>query len=248
MSPYRHKFINYFSIQKRVLTAADGGTFDTVGKGDMHVMLPNGKSSTKILLKDVLYTPKMGLTLISIGKIDIAGFASLFHKGNLTVFTCGKKKRKLATILLKNGLYRLEHEAEMAAVVREELVTIERLHKLMGHISPEAAKALVQKGVVEGFKLDETSKISSCDSCEYGKVHRKEVKKERQFPRASNIGDEIYSNVWGLSPVKTIGSVAMAIADVFSKNGYTIPNKNAKILKIFERLETLKSRWVISQR
>ena len=40
----------------------------------------------------------------------------------------------------------------------------------------------------------------------------------------------------------------MAIADVFPKNGYTIPNKNAKILKIFERLETLKSRWVISQR
>jgi hypothetical protein len=147
----------------------------------------------------------MGLTLISIGKIDIAGFASLFHKGNLTVFTCGKKKKKLATIPLKNGLYRLEHEAEMAAVVREELVTIERLHKLMGHISLEAAKALVQKGVVEGFKLDETSKISSCDSCEYGKAHRKEVKKERQFPRASNIGDEIHSDVWGPSPVKTIG-------------------------------------------
>ena len=43
-------------------------------------------------------------------------------------------------------------------------------------------------------------------------------------------------------------SVAMAIADVFPKNGYTIPNKNAKILKIFERLEMLKSQWVISRR
>ena len=43
-------------------------------------------------------------------------------------------------------------------------------------------------------------------------------------------------------------SVAMAIADVFPKNGYTILNKNAKILKIFERLKTLKSRWVISGR
>ena len=43
-------------------------------------------------------------------------------------------------------------------------------------------------------------------------------------------------------------SFAMAIADVFSKNGYTIPNKNAKILKIFERLEMLKGRWVISWR
>ena len=41
-------------------------------------------------------------------------------------------------------------------------------------------------------------------------------------------------------------SVAMAIADVFSKNDYTISNKNAKILKIFETLEMLKRWWVIS--
>ena len=36
-------------------------------------------------------------------------------------------------------------------------------------------------------------------------------------------------------------SVAMAIADVFSKNRYTVPNKIAKILRIFDGLETLKS-------
>ena len=53
---------------------------------------------------------------------------------------------------------------------------------------------------------------------------------------------------WSLNmPSIARGSVAMAIADVFSKNSYTIPNKNAKILKIFERLETLKGRWVISR-
>ena len=40
-------------------------------------------------------------------------------------------------------------------------------------------------------------------------------------------------------------SVAMAIADVFSKNGHTVPNEIAKIFKIFDRLETPKSRWVI---
>ena len=40
-------------------------------------------------------------------------------------------------------------------------------------------------------------------------------------------------------------SVAMAIADVFSKNGHTVPNKIAKVFKIFDRLETPKSRWVI---
>ena len=106
MSPYRHKFINYFPIEKRVLTAADGGIFDAVGKKDMHIMLPNGKSTTRILLKDVLYAPKMGLTLISIGKVNLARFVSLFHKGNLTIFSGGKKK-KLVSVPLKNGLYRL---------------------------------------------------------------------------------------------------------------------------------------------
>ena len=47
-------------------------------------------------------------------------------------------------------------------------------------------------------------------------------------------------------PVKGPASVAMAIADVFSKNGYTVSNKIAKILRIFDGLETLKSQWVIS--
>ena len=93
MSPYKQKSINYFPIQKRVLTAADGGTFDAIGKGDMHVFLPNGKSTTKILLRDVLYAPKMGLTLISIRKIDTAGFALLFHKGSLSIFSHRKKRK-----------------------------------------------------------------------------------------------------------------------------------------------------------
>src|SRR5580692_10089317 len=77
----------------------------------------------------------------------------------------------------------------------------------MGHIAPEAAKTLVEKGLVEGFKLDESSQMpKSCDACEYGKAHRKPIKKEREAPRAAKIGDEIYSDVWGPSPVQTIGS------------------------------------------
>ena len=35
-------------------------------------------------------------------------------------------------------------------------------------------------------------------------------------------------------------SVTMAVAELFSKNGYTVPNKIANILEIFDRLEELK--------
>src|ERR1700678_1674953 len=206
MSPYKYKFINYVPIQTKVLTAADGGTFNAIGKGDIRITMPNGQSTTRILLKDVLYAPKMGITLLSISKIDAAGFASLFYKGFLKIFSFVDGKKCLAEVAVRNGLYRVEHEAsDVVAAVAAEVVTIEKLHRLMGNISPDAAKMLVKKGMVEGLTLDESSKIESCDSCEYGKAHRKAIGKERVAPQASNIGDEVHSDVWGPSPVQTIG-------------------------------------------
>ena len=83
MLPYHHKFINFGSIQKKLLTTADGGHFEAVGMGDMRITMPNGRTTTQILLKDVLYAPKMGMTLVSIGKINTAGYAVLFHKNQL---------------------------------------------------------------------------------------------------------------------------------------------------------------------
>ena len=208
MSPYKHKFINFIPIQRKVLTAADGGHFEAVGKGDMHISMPNGKSTTRILLKDVLYAPKMHITLVSIGKIDAAGYAALFHKSQLRIFSFMKEKKLLAQIEIGSGLYWVKHEKdiEFAVAVVPEVVTIEKLHRMIGHIAPEAAKALIEKGLVEGFKLDESSKMpNTCDSCEYGKAHRKPISKKHKAPRAANIGDEIHLDVWRPSPIQTIG-------------------------------------------
>ena len=109
-----------------------------------------------------------------------------------------KEKKMLAQIPMKNSLYHVEHErdVDVAAVVVPEVVSIEKLHRIMGHIAPEAAKALVEKGLVEGFKLDWSSKMpATCDSCEYAKAHRKPIKKERKASRARKIGEEVHSEV-----------------------------------------------------
>ena len=96
-------------------------------------------------------------------------------------------------------------EVDIAVAVVPEVVTVKKLHWLMGHIAPEAAKALVTKGLIEGFKLDESSKMpSTCSSCEYGKAHRKLIGKECKAPRAEKIRGKIHLDVWGLSPVQTI--------------------------------------------
>src|ERR1700678_1194333 len=131
MSPYKHKFINFVPIQTKMLTAADGDTFNAIRKGDIRIAMPNGQSTTRILLKDVLYAPKMGITLISISKIDAAGFTSLFYKGFLKIFLFVDGKKCFAVVAVRNGLYRVEHEAsDVVAAVDAEVVTIEKLHQI----------------------------------------------------------------------------------------------------------------------
>lgn len=51
MSPYRDRFVSYRTILPRAITAADKRVFYAVGEGDLRVEVPNGESSTTVLLR-----------------------------------------------------------------------------------------------------------------------------------------------------------------------------------------------------
>jgi len=74
----------------------------------------------------------------------------------------------LGCVKVQGGLYRVEHDKppDTAASASFGMVTIKELHQLMGHISPQVARPMVAKDMVEGIKLNGLSKIKSCDSCE----------------------------------------------------------------------------------
>ena len=206
MSPYRYKFLNYISIPPKSITAADNGTFQAIGQGDIRISIPNGKSTATILLKGVLYAPKLGLTLVSISKITDAGFATLFRDEYCRIFD--KQRKILGVVNKKNGTYRVQHGPTMptgvTAAATVETITIDQLHRRMGHIAPDTAKRLVEDGIVTGIKLDTSTEIKSCASCKHGRMHRKPVAKARKEERAAAMGDIIHSDVWGPSPMKTI--------------------------------------------
>jgi len=61
MSPYRAQFATYRDIELRAIAAADKRLFYAQGMGDLRITVPNGESSTPMLLKDVLYAPDMGV-------------------------------------------------------------------------------------------------------------------------------------------------------------------------------------------
>jgi transposase InsO family protein len=204
MSPYRHQFINFCEIVPKTIVAADQGTFEATGLGDMRIQVPNGQSTTNILLRDVLYAPKMGLTLVSVSKIAASGYSTLFLANYAKIMD--RRRRVIARIPVSNGIYRVEHPGMgTSAGSAEETVSVMDLHRRMGHIAPEAARRLMKEGLVTGVKLDEASEITECDSCEYAKMHRKAVGKEKgKDSRATKFGEEVHSDVWGPSPISTI--------------------------------------------
>ena len=72
-------------IPPKVIGAMSQVTFSAIRAGDMIIRTLNGGELTKIKLHDVLYTPNLGCTLISIGKIDNAGYAVTFRGGKCII-------------------------------------------------------------------------------------------------------------------------------------------------------------------
>jgi hypothetical protein len=129
MSPYRYQFLNYVPIMPKSITAADKRYFQAIGKGDMRIRVPNGKETTWILLKDVLYCPDMGLTLVSVSRAAAAGYPAFFRGNMCRIFD--KKNRVVGEIPVTNGLYRVDHDEISGAMgaVTKELLTVEELHR-----------------------------------------------------------------------------------------------------------------------
>ena len=79
MSGFFHKFINFVTVDLVPITAANKRVFQAMGKGYMYVNIRNrNHPNSSILLKDVLYVPSMGVTLVSISRIASAGLTVVF--------------------------------------------------------------------------------------------------------------------------------------------------------------------------
>jgi len=223
MSGQRHRLINFTKIEPKSITAADKRSFSAVGQGDMLIDVPKGKGTTRIRLRDVLYAPSMGLTLVSIGKITDSGASVLFH-GNICCIH-NSTHVLLAEIPKDKGLYQtftphVESTGYVAKVA--DLLTIDELHRKLGHVGHDAARILVDKGLVKGVELDRESKPSPCASCEWGKGHRKAVQRVREDERATAVGEEIHSDLWGPAPVETINHKEYFVSFTDDNSRYTV--------------------------
>ena len=66
MSPNREQFSEFRTIAPKGVKAADKMIFMATGVGCMKIDIPNGRDSTTVTLKDMLYCPDLSYTLVSL--------------------------------------------------------------------------------------------------------------------------------------------------------------------------------------
>ena len=206
MSGFFHKFINFITVDPVPITAADKRVFQATGKGDIYVNIPNRNHlNSRILLKDVLYAPSMGVTLVSISQIASAGSTVVFTGNFCRIYNKGRTL--IGEIKVKGGLYCIYYfksGAKGYSAQANEVLTVDELHHRLGHVSHERARLLVQKGLVEGVDLMPDDNATICESCESAKGERKSIVKVREGGRCPAIGDEVHSDLWGPAEVESI--------------------------------------------
>lgn len=176
------------SCTLKTFHTANKNTFTATQKGTAKI---NVQGPAPLVLPDVLYIPELANTLVSISCLDEAGYRVTFGGGQGVI--TNERGDVVGTIPKSNGLYRLVDKVEGEANAVVERITLDDLHRRMGHISVQAAKRLVQDGFVEGIALTALEESTGqCESCIFAKSTRKPVPKVHRGERAKAFGLVFY--------------------------------------------------------
>ena len=231
--PDRSKFTEYKTVERKI-TTADGRTLTTAGMGDLHIELPNGSGKTKIVFKNAIHAPDMAFTLISISRLDKAGFSISFNKGMCTIKD--RSGRTIATIPSSDGLYKIAtaKQSNQSANVVSGKMSISEAHRKLGHISHKAIKHAVAKGLIAGIELEPGSKPEFCKACAKAKSPKESE------TRAQKFGERVHWDLWGLVSVKSINGhfyVAARIDDATRQTKLYFQEKKSQTFNSYNKDE-----------
>jgi len=202
MSPLCDRFVAYQEIPPCPITVADKRVFYAIGAGDIVIDIPNGESSTPIRLKDVLHALDMGATIVLISRIAKAGFLICFEGQSCKIKDLHDKVIGVIPAS-DNGLYKVDRV--YSAVMALEHVELATMHRCLGHIALDAIWTLFRSGAAEGVQLIDNGAPLICNSCEHVKSMWKIICREHEEMLTPSFGAEVHTNLWGLSPVTSMG-------------------------------------------
>ena len=142
----------------------------------------NGQTAT-VLLKDVLFVPRLRRNLISLSQLADDGFSIQVHKDNIDL--------ALGEVALSaertNGLYMLtpagDIESYTAEGKKKKKVSLAATHRTFAHLNVEWLRKLIERAGHEVI-----NDFTTCETCILGKMHRMSFRSRPANSRATRPG------------------------------------------------------------
>ena len=199
--PDQPKFVNYQTIE-RMKTTADGKSMKAVGMGDLQLELPKRSKKSKMLFKNAIHALEMAFTLISISRLNKAGFSATFCKEMCTIEN--PSNQTVATIPHTDGLYKIvatssSNKAKTANTVSRKM-SISEVHRKLGHILYLAIKHAISNRFIAGIELDSNLKPDFCKACAKAKSAQQPFPKKSET-QATKYREHVHWDLCGLAAV-----------------------------------------------
>ena len=243
MTPKKNSLVNFqkFEAPSQV-KLADNSTLNSYGKGDVYLTVYDGTEKVNVVLKDVLYVPKIQTKLLSLSSIIEKGAAVEFKGKSCTItideksYTIGHKHGKL----YKLNLIPKDETCYLGKANSEESLSL--WHLRYGHLGYDNVKLLSNKEMVDGMNINLKEEFSrdDCEGCAMGKMHRKPFPKKSQHKSTQPL-ELIHSDICGPMSVNSVGGSKYFITfiDDYSRFTYVymIKNKSEALEKFQEFVE-----------
>ena len=215
------KFSSFENPHK--IRLADDSVLISYGKGDVRLIVKDKTENVKLILKDVLFVPKIQNKLFSLPAITEKGVTVDFD-GESCGITIEGKRYHIGT---KHGkLYRLNtfDSSETCCIAKtnpKKNVDVELWHQRYGHLGYDNLKLLTKKELVNGMVFDAKENIDrNCDGCAMGKQHRQPFPKTSKSS-TSKLLELIHSDVCGPMDVPSVGGSRYFVTFIGDYSRYT---------------------------
>lgn len=174
MSPKREWFKTYKTLSSpRAVKMGDHSKQNGIAIGQIQVKFPNGTTG---ILKDAMHVPGIKRNLLSVNKMDDAGFFVAF--GQNTCKILDKNLKEIAKGNRDGNLYCLKDSTTVESVTLNSEVTNENFksnilwHHRLGHVNVQTLKNMKCKKIVDGLNKCTFEKKNLCPACMKGKQTR----------------------------------------------------------------------------
>jgi gag-polypeptide of LTR copia-type/Pol polyprotein, beta-barrel domain/Zinc knuckle len=201
--PDRAKFSSICPA-KSSITLANGSVCEGLGKGIVLIDLPNGQTTTRVTLCDTIYTPAMTSTLISILKLNEAGFTAEFGSRRCKIIA--PNSAVIAELPVASGLYRCA-----AAVTKSTpILTLYKAHRMLGHTLYQKIKDIVKGGKLTSMNVDLSSEEPFCNVCAQSKPTQQPFPTEASN-QSKTFSKRIHADLWGEAQVYSLGGALYSV-------------------------------------